>query len=381
MRLVLVRTLLVLSGLVGGAVVFLLGWEAYLRAFSVVQVVNPPMVQLDPVVGLAHRPGIYRDRTPEFDVVYRINSRGDPDDEPETFRGVRPILALGDSHTAATGVGNRETWPNVLESMLGEGCARPVQVYNMAMGGYSLSQEYLRLMRDGLQLNPTAVVLGFSIATDEYDLLPPDRAMFPSVVPMQYLDLDGDGLVVRSWPGQGIAAARTNGSAVKHWQVYKAVKRSPIGLLGVAVLRRLGVKIWPTMDFVLSRELDETQRYAWTLVERVLLEFQRTLDARGIHFLVLVIPYYPQVYDYSWRWAYAFDPGRFDRYAANRRIDAICRRNGIDCLDLTGSFVEAVKAGQQLHYPQDGHPNVAGHALIARQTFTHISCRFLTARR
>lgn len=369
LKLILVRAAIVISALLGCLVLFLFGWELYLRTFSIVDVVDRPMIREDPVVGFTYLPGAYHHQSPEFDVIYQINSRGDHDDEPETFAGLRPILVLGDSHTMATGVNFQQAWPGVLESLLKARTQAPVQVYNMAVGSYNLSQEYFRLLRDGLQYNPSLVILGFSMSTDVHELLPPNRAVIPyPLLPMQYLDLEGDGLTICRWPGGGSVRWV---HIKRNWRVYREIRNSGLGLFGVSVLRRMGFKIWPAIDFVFSTEQNEPQKYAWTVLERILVEFKRTLEPRGIKFLVVIIPSYAQIYDDAWHWVYSFDPKHFDRYAANRRIEAICRRRNIDYLDLTGAFVKFANDGRKLHYSKDGHPNRAGHDLIAQQAFKY----------
>ena len=323
--------------------------------------------------------GTCRIRTSEFDVRYEHNRDGFDDDELDDPR--RPvILALGDSHTWAVGVSKDEAWPNVLERLLGGQEPRPA-VINMGVPGYNLGQEYLLLRRYEQRYRPRAVVLAFSMATDAYDIRPPRYGgfVYGAQHPRDYFDLDGSGELVLA---HGATAPEEMDSSLERLkrfllersQLYGAVRRSAAAYHVVPLLRRAGVNAWPSMDGILAARLGPADEHSWRLIDKLLHRFRAELEAEGILFTVVVIPYLPQVYDDVWETAFA--GGGFDRFAGNRRLAGICQAAGIDCLDLTPEFVARVRAtGRSLHYRVDGHANADGHQLIGQLVFEHLRGR------
>ncbi len=74
------------------------------------------------------------------------------------------ILVLGNSSTDHSTAG-LNSWPYYLFHYLSEKLEQNVVVYNAAVSGYHSGQEFLKLSRDGLDLNPT-VVISFSGVTE-----------------------------------------------------------------------------------------------------------------------------------------------------------------------------------------------------------------------
>jgi len=71
--------------------------------------------------------------------------------------GSRRILALGDSCTWGWGVGQDESYPAVLQDLLGPG----YQVINAGVPGYTSYQGLVALRGKGLALQPAIVIAGF----------------------------------------------------------------------------------------------------------------------------------------------------------------------------------------------------------------------------
>lgn len=72
------------------------------------------------------------------------------------------ILALGDSWTFGYLVGDGQTWPDQLEALLERGTARPVEVVNAGVPGYSVRQFMMTLEDPGFALEPQVVVIPVS---------------------------------------------------------------------------------------------------------------------------------------------------------------------------------------------------------------------------
>lgn len=124
---------------------------------------------LDPILGFAHDPAIFADQDylPGF-VVYRSQL-------PGKLNPLR-IVTLGGSTTTPS---VRNSWPEQLHRILEKGEIAS-EVFNGGVAGYSSSQDLLKLMRDGLSLEPDIVIclqgvndLGFIHAIPSHPLVSP----------------------------------------------------------------------------------------------------------------------------------------------------------------------------------------------------------------
>jgi len=114
----------------------------------------------DPELGWVNRKGVRIDDFygPDKDLV--LNNQGFRDEEDFTQdvpRDTRRVICSGDSFTMGVGVGNRDTWCAMLESL-----SPGLQTVNMGQGGYGLGQAYLWYLRDGLELEHDAQLLAFN---------------------------------------------------------------------------------------------------------------------------------------------------------------------------------------------------------------------------
>jgi lysophospholipase L1-like esterase len=75
-----------------------------------------------------------------------------------------------------------------------------------------------------------------------------------------------------------------------------------------------------------------------------------------------------QVYDDIWESSFGSLPKKYNRWIAGKRLSEICEKANIYYVDTTARFVEEVKQrGKWLHFPQDAHPTVEGHKIIANE--------------
>jgi len=349
----------------------------------------------DPVTGFANAPnGQCHTVTAEFDTWMSYNSDGNPSPEFNPDPRACTVMALGDSHTSAVGVSSGEAWPNLLESRLKSGFQQPFQVVNTGVAGYSVGQEYSKMEEYIGKFKPRHVVLGLSLATDFYDIRPPGQNgfVYGSDLMRPYYDVENGVLVLKPAPPIPSKGGTADPSAPRghtsfirsikpyfegHSALYHAIYRGAIGQYGVRLMRKFGVNPWPNADSTLARNLDPVDRHSWLVVEKLLEQFQDVLGRQDVGFTLVIIPYLPQVYDAVWNRTFASD-ARYDRFAADKRLDRICRRYGIDCLDLTEPFIGAARSsGKWLHYRQDAHPTREGQALIGQLVAEHLSERLL----
>lgn len=318
--------------------------------------------------------GERRHATREFDVPVSVNALHMNDREWTAADLRRPsrVLALGDSHTFAIGVSPQEAWPKRLEALLyGD---RPSQgvVMNAGVAGYSLGQ-YLERYRALRQvIKPTTVVVGFSTATDLYDLIPPERGgfVYGEDAERVFFDIGKDG---RLWERKHVPAAGAPKAVSanprtllqKHSALYRRLKRSRLAMTAATYIRPGGKSLWPGSDTALKIDLDAEDAYRWRLAELIIARLAEEAKADGAQVALVQIPYIAQLYDEVWSASFGMRPTVYDRDIASRRLAELCARRGVVFIDTTPAFTQAARRrGHWLHWPIDAHPTPEGQQLI-----------------
>lgn len=103
----------------------------------------------------------------EWNVSVEINSLGLRDNLPPQNLSIKKILILGDSFTFGYGVEQNESYPEVLEKLLG---GNYVVINSGYADGYSPDTEYVYLNYEGLNFDPDIIIMGFFIGNDITDL-------------------------------------------------------------------------------------------------------------------------------------------------------------------------------------------------------------------
>lgn len=322
-------------------------------------------------------PGWFRHRTHEFVAEGHVNAAfmNDVPLDPAVDRRRIRVFAVGDSHTFATGVSQRDTWPKQLEAALNRDGTR-FRVYNAGTTGYNVHQYLLRVIDQGPVVRPHVVIVAVTFASDFFDLLPPDRGgwIHGGDLERDYFDLDDRGrLVERHWsPAQASQPgavqplrSRSIRSAILNLATVRYFRRTPFALALASRLRWGNDSLWPNMDIAMEREVAQEHTYNHALFRAVLQRMKQETDRLQARLVVVGIPYLPQVYDAMQTWAF---PGeRFDRAASSRRLRAHCAAAGAEYVDTLDAMRSAVAAagGAWVHFPEDGHPTADGHRIIA----------------
>ena len=377
-----VRTCLLVVGvnLVLVAVIFA-GAELIARQMEVENVSTLPPMTADPELGWVPPPDVSGQvTTAEFSVTQYTNELGlfdDPVDDP-VGRHRTAILALGDSHTMATGVAPAQTWPNVLEDLLFEDRPGAGRVFNAGVAGYSLGQELVRMRRLVEPLDPDIVLIGFSTATDFYDIAPPNRGGFVYGADKGriYFDLDQRGRLVERHDlvGQQLAPEdneTTGGQQIRgfleQFALYRLSKRSKLAMWVGMWLQPGTGSLWPGLDTALKRELSEDDQYRIALAEHIIRQIAEEAETQGREVVLVHIPYIAQVYSDVWQNSFGMFPEQYDRHLGTARLREIAGSAGIHFVDTMEALIaETTRTGQRLHYELDAHPTPRGHAVIAR---------------
>jgi lysophospholipase L1-like esterase len=347
----------------------------------------------DPNLGWVPKPGKYNVITSEFSIDVSINSLNMNDREVTKLdlQSNNRILALGDSHTFAVGASTYESWPKRLETRLFPNRESGV-VWNAATSGYSVGQylERFRGLKD--RLHPSLVLVGFSMATDLYDLIPPERGgfVYGGDASRVYFDLSPSGeLVEKTYSSTSVGAFQVSSpnkdmslvirGILDKFSLYRRLKRSNLAMW-IAVHRPGAVSLWPGLDTALKKELTEDDKYRWLLAERILAKLVSEAQGMETKVVIVNIPYLAQVYDATWAASFGTRPDVYDRWIAGERLAELCQRIGAIYIDTTKAVVSATRERHKwLHWPQDAHPTPEGQDLIAEVVYDGLIKNGLTS--
>ena len=317
---------------------------AYLTVWPpAMSAVGDGTVVYDPEIGLvsrrsAHTRHIYpaiADRAAfEFD-IYTDDRGARVDGSGQLSAAHYDILTVGDSFTWAYALANQDSYAARLGRELG------ASVANFALASYGTTQS-LQILEHNLNLRPRLVVYG--IIAHHFE-----RNVWPCAPSYYEFCLDVSHVSWNDADKPYIAPPFSNG--VRRLQVHQSGDyRSPERWLahGADVIFGRLYYAWS-----LYREPDDAKKAEAMLF--LLQRLNRAVAASGSQLLVVFLPtnYYGPP---------AALPGIIDKVGG-----------GIRYLDLTGAFERNKRDGGPNPYiVGDGHPGVAGHALIAAEIAKYV---------
>jgi lysophospholipase L1-like esterase len=276
-------------------------------------------------------PGLTRWNETRYDRLWErnlIRRRSFHLEEPkgeETFR----IVTLGDSFTWGEKIARTEdVWPYVLERGLRES-GRPVEVVNLAWGGYTTVNEAEVLRRMGWVFQPDLLVLQYFLN----DTLPSGPG----------LQCKGEGWFFRTRP--------LLPAFLHHSLDYSSYFYSFVDQGFEALQRRL---LYPDGLAPLFRD----DFPGWQASQAALREMEEEARGRHVPMLVVLFP--------------SFVPGRLDRDSypfgeIHRKIEAAVAAAGLPFLDLLQVYAACGREGRTWHaLPNDPHPNEEGHRVAGK---------------
>jgi lysophospholipase L1-like esterase len=295
--------------------------------------------------GRALRPG-------EFDYSFTTNTdgfRGQREYRRPKPVGTRRVLAIGDSFTFGIGVDDAESYPAQLERRLSRLCAsRPVQVVNAGVGGFGTSQQLVLLERVGLTFQPDLVVLGVFVNDPEDNLLAGLHYMRGDTL------LRKPSSAIPRMPG---AKKWLNATPGYDWLVTHSVLVN--WLRDLYFRRGKHLQSAATPADTLGRVFEQDTANSWLLTERLLERMKNVVETHGSRFLVVLIPDQSELH--------AHLSGKSSGTATVSRLRQICRKEQLDCVDLS-AWIRSRRAlrPSALYFPPDGHFfNADGYGLLA----------------
>ena len=343
----------------------------------------------DPELGFSHVPGaegwwVNISAPFEFRTRVEISSQGlrDREFEFEKPEGIERILIIGDSMVDGLEVPLGDTFPKQLELIYLDS-GRGVEVINGGHYGYGTDQELLFYRLRGRQFHPDIVVLGFSPSNDIAENLESE-----TLSPKPFFEFVADGtLELKNFPvspmDENIPARSTILEQIKQtlydksklyrftsYQVMRQVPWLRQLLAGIGVVD-------PEGDFERESTLEtystDTSNYfqnGWEVTSALILRLREEVEVDGAQFAVVIMPDPRQ-------FVYAGMPGQHVT-KWNERMMLSCGNQNMDCIDLFPVFQSLVEDGEidSYFYPRDGHPNSAGHRIIAETLYTFLEDRF-----
>ena len=358
----------------GGVAAALLLAEVAVRAYSALAAPRPP--------------GVPRHVACDCPYLYEPNP-AHPDhgtqglrDEPVAIpkpADVSRILVLGDSVTYGAGVAREHTFPARLEARLA-GRARPVEVVNAAVSGYTTWNEVEWYLARGRGFEPDVVVLALCLNDVVNPRLHWDFTgeALPDVpeaaIPNPRYDRQRiQPLLARSWSARELA--RAHPSRLRRFQLVAFVESRLRGratwedLSGTPEQRSapLAGRRWPTYltleDPLSIQVLLDWDSPEWQWLRHQLDRLHQAVRADGAELALLVLPL-----GYQLEPGYPFAPqARFERYCAERGIPCLDPLSRLRALGPAGAFLRdrAADYDDVWHLTEGGHDAVA--ALLAEE--------------
>lgn len=382
------KLLLILCGVLVGALLA----EIVLRVagFS-----YPEFYQPDAARGYALRPGKQGWYMKEGKAFVAINSAGFRDRErtlakPEgTFR----IAVVGDSFPEAFQVEMSEAFWFILEKKLQECGAfggKQVEVLNFGVSGYGTGQELITLRERVWDYAPDLVMLTFTTNNDISDNV---RALKKTNRVPYYvyqggeLKLDDSFKQSKMFRWRQSSLARVGRWFEDHLRLVQAIERAQLKLKIWLASRRsttAAIQVQSNrpapvtsenelgVDNVVYREpRDAVWQDAWRVTEGLITAMRDDVSAHGAKFLLVTVSNGIQVYpEPEVRKSFQRQLGVPDLFYPDRRIESLCRRQGIEMIMLAPALQSYADQNRAfLHgFPGDigyGHWNQLGHRVAA----------------
>ncbi len=339
--------------------------------------------EYDPLLGWRKIPGASGWHvTSEYKVLEEFNSRGlrgpeyDYEKPPGTFR----VLVLGDSFVEGYAVPFEEVHTERLRRLLSQRGLGPVEVINAGTGGYTTDQELLFFETEGVRYGPDLTIVLFYENDPLYNT---QGHYFRGNKPHFVLEEDGDLRLTNvppppprvsgvrrgaDWLLDNFRVARLAGLAIRSEpRLHSLAARAGLTEAPPEAESRV-----PFESLVYLRPEPRPVEHAWRVTEALLARLRERTEAAGGSLLFMYAPGKQVIHgdicgSLGRRYGVAREECSADLLA--RRLEEICRRNGIDFLDPVPVFRRRAAAleaeGKRLYYGQDSHWNREGNRLVA----------------
>ena len=326
-------------------VVVLGGAEGVLRAWEPAYLVRTRGLHVtSETYGWSLRPAV---ATRIGGVPVTVNADGyrGPALPPRLSGGPPRVVVLGDSIAFGYGVADDATFAARL-------AARRFAVANLAVQGYGTCQELIRLEREGLALEPDAVVLGVCLMNDFADTVLP-QFLYNGTTPQPWCSVEEGRLVIHTDHLRRAPLARAVVWLGDHSHLFGRAHAAFWGEPGTALLDRPAADTDDPRAHWARRYQRATKDRARVLevVTAAILRIDDDCRRRGVRLVVALFPGRRDFLETSpWR-------------AGLREAVASA---GITTVDMTERFQAAGLRFDQIAIDRVGHLNPRGHELAAQ---------------
>jgi lysophospholipase L1-like esterase len=324
---------------VAGAIAMWIAMAGY-RAIppSGVQAEGDPAIVYDAEIGFVPRPNSVTKithpgpgRKPALEYHLYTDGRGARVSHPgEQTAGHADLMMVGDSFTWGHGVENPDTFGSRAASAL------HVAGVNLGLGSYGTTHA-LQMLRRNRDLKPRLVVYAFNNDQPRRNIRPCAPAYYPFCLDYSYVAWD--------WSGKPYIAP-PQGNGVRRIQNQRRAERDGLDLLA-GIKHEVDVAVGRITAWSAQRGDADIERQEAAL-DYLLGEMARTTKDLSAELLIVYIP--------------------TKSMPAPSILARLASQYGFRFFDLSAAFGDASKRSDSpLYIPNDGHPSVQGHALIARE--------------
>lgn len=322
--------------------------EAGVRVYSALAF--PKMMILDDELGWRHASDVSKefvleDGTRALVVLGKDGHRGIQYGD-QKLPGKYRVLFLGDSFTEGSEVNESDLFTALVEKSNPQ-----FEVVNTGVGGYGNVQEYLYLMKNGLQLHPDLGVL-MVYANDFTDNC---LSYSPGMGPRPYAEWTGGQLQIkttRDWEGfkrfampfpfQEWFHAHSLVYYLLDTRIYQILKKEPLQQMWDETFKELEKQDLRRGDGCRQREI----------FSGIVQKMATALRGVGSDLVIVAIPTRNDV--------------AVGKSKLNSDIMAVCAEQGLRCLNLLDTFVEEASETEKSYFDINIHWTKAGHRIAAR---------------
>lgn len=364
----------------GGIIIAIVLSEIILRLLGITY---PNFFMPDPIVGIAHRPGVEGRYEMEGESYIKINSEGlrDLEHAKEKPPGTLRIAVLGDSFAEAFQVPRENTFWAIMARELQKRAGFtdvPVEVINFGTSAHGTAQELLTLRYRVWDYSPDVVFLAFATVND----IPDNSRALKQRDYIPYFVYEGDSLVLdrsflesKAYRYRQRFPGKLYYGLINHSRIMQL-----INILRFHAGRRTATENGDEilLEPGLYKEVylppgDPVWKNAWRVTEGLLRRMKQEVKMGGARFFMVVLSNAVQVYpDPLRRERFRKKIGASDLFYPDRRIKRFAEENGISILTLAEDFQKhADKEGVYLHGfgsgSGRGHWNEIAHRLAGER--------------
>jgi hypothetical protein len=317
------------------------------------------LFEFHPILRKRLKPGIRGKLThPEAgEYVIQGNNYGfrcNHDFSPSKSPGFRRILIFGDSYVYGDGVSNEVRFTDTLEKLI-----PGIEVYNFALGGFALDQQYICYQEVGIEFEHDLIIIAPTLETirkltAHYEfVLDEDHKKRYYAKP--YFDLV-DGKLVRGVvpPERGYIDIEEISNNDKE-KIHRANPYAQVGnILGKAHIKDALLKTFSYQPFP---EYDSADTPAWKIMHAILVEWV-THSPKPV--LILPLP------------RFIYVKGQASAVNYQTRFREVMHETGCFLYDPTPDLQKlSMEERRQLYY-LEGHLTPKGHTYIAKILAPHV---------